>query len=94
VKNLLLAAPRLPYAETLVASVVALVVLCITLPLFYAAGAVLLQTTPPSIMSGALDKTLREARWCDGVLDIVDHRFWALVPGATVGTLHVKVSVW
>lgn len=70
----------------------AVLVLYITLPLFYAAGAVLVQTTPPSIMAGALDKTLREARFCDGVLGIVDHRFWALVPGSTVGTLHVKVS--
>lgn len=73
------------------AAAVAALVLVITLPLFYASGALLLQTTPPSITAGALDKTLREARWCDGVLDIADHKFWALVPGATVGTLHVRV---
>jgi Co/Zn/Cd efflux system component len=49
------------------------------------------QGVPETVERVALNKCLRDAMAIDGVLDCHAPRFWALHPGALVGTLTVRV---
>lgn len=80
------------YAEAMVCLLVAAVMLFITLPIFYASSRILLQGVPEAVERHALDKCVRDATALAGVLECRQPRFWALHPGALVGTLTVRVA--
>ena len=50
------------------------------------------QGVPEAVERVALNKCLRDATAIDGVLNCHAPRFWALHPGALVGTLRVRVA--
>ena len=77
-------------ADTLQAAVVACFTLYIAVPLLRATALLLLQTTPPALRK-ALDHCRREALTVDGVLEVLDERFWQQSPGFSVGSLTVRV---
>lgn len=89
---LYLTAINIKYAEALVCVLEAAAVLFITLPVFYASSRILLQGVPEAVERVALNKCLRDATAIDGVLNCHAPRFWALHPGALVGTLRVRVA--
>ncbi|XP_022971353.1 metal tolerance protein C2-like isoform X2 [Cucurbita maxima] len=68
-------------AEVLCLGLVSVAVFMIVMPLFRAAGGVLLQMVPPSIPTSALSKCLRQITSLEDVLEVTQVRFWELVPG-------------
>ncbi|CAI0402798.1 unnamed protein product [Linum tenue] len=79
-------------AEVLCLGLVSVTVFMLVMPLFKAAGGVLLQMAPPSIPSSALSKCLRQITACEDVSEVSDARFWELVPGHTVGSISLQVK--
>ncbi|CAI0402802.1 unnamed protein product [Linum tenue] len=83
---------RVKNAEVLCLGLVSVTVFMLVMPLFKAAGGVLLQMAPPSIPSSALSKCLRQITACEDVSEVSDARFWELVPGHTVGSISLQVK--
>ncbi|CAL1370989.1 unnamed protein product [Linum trigynum] len=79
-------------AEVLCLGLVSVTVFMLVMPLFKAAGGVLLQMAPPSIPSSALSKCLRQITACEDVSEVSEARFWELVPGHTVGSISLQVK--
>ncbi|CAK9206290.1 unnamed protein product [Sphagnum troendelagicum] len=78
-------------AETICLGLVAVTVFFTTLPLFKAAGGVLLQMAPSGTSASALNKCLRQVRMDEDVTECCEARFWEMVPGSIVGTLLLQV---
>ncbi|RWR72211.1 metal tolerance protein C2 isoform X1 [Cinnamomum micranthum f. kanehirae] len=79
-------------AEVLCMGLVSVVVFMVAMPLFKAAGGVLLQMAPPSIPSSALSKCRRQIASLADVSEVSNARFWELVPGHVVGSLLIQVK--
>jgi Co/Zn/Cd efflux system component len=82
---------RIANAETICLGLVAVTVFFTTLPLFNAAGGVLLQMAPSGTSASALNKCLRQVRMDEDVIECCEARFWEMVPGSIVGTLLLQV---
>ncbi|OIV95451.1 hypothetical protein TanjilG_06913 [Lupinus angustifolius] len=83
---------RVQNAEVLCSGLVSGAVFMLVLPLFRAAGGILLQMAPPSIPTTALSKCLRQITALEDVVDVSQARFWELVPGHVVGSLSIQVK--
>uniref|UniRef100_A0A803QP17 Cation efflux protein transmembrane domain-containing protein n=1 Tax=Cannabis sativa TaxID=3483 RepID=A0A803QP17_CANSA len=79
-------------AEVLCLGLVSVTVFMLVMPLFKAAGGILLQMAPPSIPSSALSKCLRQISALEDVSEVSQARFWELVPGHVVGSLSIQVK--
>ncbi|KFK38575.1 hypothetical protein AALP_AA3G131200 [Arabis alpina] len=79
-------------AEVLCLGLVSITVFMLVMPLFKATGGVLLQMAPPNIPSSALSKCLRQITSRDDVMEVLQARFWEVVPGHTVGSLRLQVK--
>ncbi|XP_010520031.1 PREDICTED: metal tolerance protein C2 [Tarenaya hassleriana] len=79
-------------AEVLCLGLVSVTVFMLVMPLFKATGGVLLQMAPPNIPSSALNKCLRQITSREEVTEVLQARFWELVPGYTVGSLTLQVK--
>mmetsp|Transcript_12138 Transcript_12138/g.25477 ORF Transcript_12138/g.25477 Transcript_12138/m.25477 type:complete len:346 (+) Transcript_12138:367-1404(+) len=90
--SLWLLAVGVPAAEAIVAVLVGIFIAILALPLFNSTARILLQGTPETLERAALAKCLREAGSSTSVLECRVPRFWALRPGALVGTLVVRVT--
>jgi len=73
--------------DTLCCMAIVILLMAFIIPTFFAAGRILLQTTPSSL-KGRLDKCLREASAFDNVLECTKQNFWELSPGVCIGSLH------
>ncbi|CAN1133676.1 U4/U6 small nuclear ribonucleoprotein PRP4-like protein [Linum perenne] len=82
---------RVKNAEVLCLGLVSVTVFMLVMPLFKAAGGVLLQTAPPSIPPSALSKCSRQISACEDVSQVSEARFWELVPGHAVGSISLQV---
>lgn len=76
--------------DTYASIIIAIMTMGTMLPLAVYTGKILLQTTPPHLIT-QLDKCLREASTLDGVLEFRDEHFWTLSLGVLVGSLHIRV---
>ncbi|CAN0927631.1 Metal tolerance protein C2 [Linum grandiflorum] len=83
---------RVKNAEVLCLGLVSVTVFMLVMPLFKAAGGVLLQTAPPSIPPSALSKCSRQISACDDISQVSEARFWELVPGHAVGSISLQVK--
>ncbi|KAG6486602.1 metal tolerance protein C2-like [Zingiber officinale] len=79
-------------AEVLCLGLVSIAVFMVVMPLFRAAGSILLQMAPTSVPSSALNKCRRQVTSLEDVSEVSDARFWELVPGHAIGTLCVQVK--
>ncbi|CAF1935232.1 hypothetical protein Bca4012_074486 [Brassica carinata] len=79
-------------AEVLCLGLVSVTVFMLVMPLFKATGGVLLQMAPPNIPSSALSKCLRQITSREDVIEVLQARFWEVVPGHTVGSLRIQVK--
>ncbi|AEE75149.1 Cation efflux family protein [Arabidopsis thaliana] len=79
-------------AEVLCLGLVSVTVFMLVMPLFKATGGVLLQMAPPNIPSSALSKCLRQITSREDVTEVLQARFWEVVPGHTVGSLRLQVK--
>ncbi|KAG7576917.1 Cation efflux protein [Arabidopsis thaliana x Arabidopsis arenosa] len=79
-------------AEVLCLGLVSVTVFMLVMPLFKATGGVLLQMAPPNIPSSALSKCLRQITSREDVMEVLQARFWEVVPGHTVGSLRLQVK--
>ncbi|KAJ4893426.1 Metal tolerance protein C2 [Raphanus sativus] len=79
-------------AEVLCLGLVSITVFMLVMPLFKATGGVLLQMAPPNIPSSALSKCLRQITSREDVVEVLQARFWEVVPGHTVGSLRIQVK--
>ncbi|WOL05307.1 metal tolerance protein C2 [Canna indica] len=79
-------------AEVLCLGLVSIAVFMLVMPLFKATGSILLQTSPASIPSSALNKCRRQIISLDDVSEVSDARFWELVPGHAIGSLSIQVK--
>ncbi|CAN8269429.1 unnamed protein product [Cochlearia groenlandica] len=79
-------------AEVLCLGLVSVTVFMLVMPLFKATGGVLLQMAPPNIPSSALSKCLRQITSREDVMEVLQARFWEVVPGHTVGSLRIQVK--
>ncbi|VVA97349.1 unnamed protein product [Arabis nemorensis] len=79
-------------AEVLCLGLVSVTVFMLVMPLFKATGGVLLQMAPPNIPSSALNKCLRQITSREDVMEVLQARFWEVVPGHTVGSLRLQVK--
>ncbi|CAH8260178.1 unnamed protein product [Arabidopsis lyrata] len=79
-------------AEVLCLGLVSITVFMLVMPLFKATGGVLLQMAPPNIPSSALSKCLRQITSREDVMEVLQARFWEVVPGHTVGSLRLQVK--
>ncbi|KAL6522389.1 Metal tolerance protein C2 [Orobanche minor] len=79
-------------AEVLCLGLVSVTVFMLVVPLFKAAGGVLLQTPPPSIRSSALSKCWRQVSSREDISEVSHARFWELVPGHVVGSISLQVK--
>lgn len=77
-------------ADTMQSLFVACFTLWIAFPLFTATGMVLLQAAPQHMRTG-LERCRREALTVEGVLEVLDERWWTQSPGFVVGSLTVRV---
>ena len=77
-------------ADTFQAFFGACYILYIAIPLFTATGYILLQTTPLHLR-GSLERCRRDILTTDGVIEILDERYWMQTPGYTVGSLIIRV---
>jgi zinc transporter 6 len=76
--------------DTYASIIIAVMTIGTMLPLAIYTGKILLQTTPPHLIT-QLDKSLREASTLDGVLEFRDEHFWTLSLGVLVGSLHIRI---
>ncbi|XP_010498516.1 PREDICTED: metal tolerance protein C2-like [Camelina sativa] len=79
-------------AEVLCLGLVSVTVFMLVMPLFKATGGILLQMAPPNIPSSALSKCLRQITSREDVTEVLQARFWEVVPGHTVGSLRLQVK--
>ncbi|KAF3791238.1 Metal tolerance protein C2 [Nymphaea thermarum] len=79
-------------AEVLCLGLVSVAVFMLTMPLFKATGAILLQTAPCSIPPSAFSKCWRQIVALGDVSEVSQARFWELVPGHVVGSLSIQVK--
>ncbi|KAK7285476.1 hypothetical protein RJT34_20249 [Clitoria ternatea] len=79
-------------AEVLCLGLVSVAVFMLVLPLFRAAGGILLQMSPPSIPTTALNKCLRQISAREDVVEVSQARFWEFVPGHVVGSISIQVK--
>nr|AMY26641.1 cation efflux protein [Linum usitatissimum] len=83
---------RVKNAEVLCLGLVSFTVFMLVMPLFKAAGGVLLQTAPPSIPPSALSKCSRQISACEDISQVSEARFWELVPGHAVGSISLQLK--
>ncbi|ESQ48824.1 hypothetical protein EUTSA_v10020889mg [Eutrema salsugineum] len=79
-------------AEVLCLGLVSVTVFMLVMPIFKATGGVLLQMAPPNIPPSALSKCLRQITSREDVMEVLQARFWEVVPGHTVGSLRIQVK--
>ena len=68
----------------------ATLIVYLTLPLFTATSAVLLQRTPPHLQQ-QLDRAMRSVSFLDGVLEVRSSHFWCVGLEGCVGSVSVRV---
>ncbi|KAH9625523.1 hypothetical protein KSS87_012124 [Heliosperma pusillum] len=79
-------------AEVLCLGLVSVTVFMLVMPLFKAAGGVLLQMAPPNVSSSAMSKCYRQIAALEDVSELSEVRLWELVPGHVVGSLSLQVK--
>ncbi|KAI3868118.1 hypothetical protein MKX03_035334 [Papaver bracteatum] len=79
-------------AEVLCLGLVSVTVFMLVQPLFRTTGGILLQMAPPNIPSSALSKCHRQISALEDVSEVIEARFWELVPGHVVGSLSIQVK--
>ncbi|XP_026428022.1 metal tolerance protein C2-like [Papaver somniferum] len=79
-------------AEVLCLGLVSVTVFLLVQPLFRTTGGILLQMAPPNIPSSALSKCHRQISALEDVSEVIEARFWELVPGHVVGSLSIQVK--
>lgn len=79
-------------AEVLCMGLVSVAVFMLVMPLFKAAGGVLLQMAPPSIPPSAMSKCSRQIAALEDVTEVCEPRFWELVPGYSVGSVSLQLK--
>ncbi|XP_059096183.1 zinc transporter 6-like isoform X1 [Tigriopus californicus] len=77
-------------ADSLIALILALLMMGSMFPLTLYTGRILLQTTPTHILP-QLDRYLREALTIDGVLEFKNEHFWTVSFGRLAGSMTVRV---
>ena len=80
------------HAEAVTNVACAAAICALVLPLFKSTSRVLLQSTPEEVHAAALERCLQEALAVRGVVACIDARFWAMAPGALVGTLALRIG--
>ncbi|XP_072994492.1 metal tolerance protein C2 isoform X1 [Typha latifolia] len=78
-------------AEVLCLGLVSVAIFMVALPLFKAAGSILLQMAPANVPSSAFSKCCRQITSLEDVSGVSQARFWELIPGYTIGSLSIQV---